>query len=275
MGIYRQVRTVEGSENTTKPRSLARFHFIVGLPRSGCSLLAAILDQNPGFVARVSSPAESVFCRTLGLFDDSSEQSLRFDDQQRIALLRGAIDAIYHDRPLGAAVFDANPAWLDHVDELARLFPLCRFILCVRNPAQIINAIEVSGPLTSDQEALSKSVNRLIASDGAVGAEVARLREALSSSHTERMLVLDYDRLADDPEEAIEVLYDFLREPAFGHDFSDIGRGYGAQIGFSGPVRRSDHAMVLPMRTVLQLSGKAFWRNLKRTSATMMLGRAR
>jgi len=40
-------------------------------------------------------------------------------------------------------------------------------------------------------------------------------------------------------------------------------------------VRHSGVPMLLPTRLVLQLSGRAFWRNLKRTSATLMLGRAR
>jgi sulfotransferase len=40
---------------------LQRFHFISGRPRSGSTLLSAILSQNPRFNAGVSSPLAAFF----------------------------------------------------------------------------------------------------------------------------------------------------------------------------------------------------------------------
>ncbi len=37
------------------------FHFISGLPRSGSTLMGAVLKQNPRFHAGMSSPVASLF----------------------------------------------------------------------------------------------------------------------------------------------------------------------------------------------------------------------
>ena len=43
-----------------------RIHFISGLPRSGSTLLAAILRQNPRFYANMSGPICSLLYDMLG-----------------------------------------------------------------------------------------------------------------------------------------------------------------------------------------------------------------
>lgn len=261
------------AENASKIRSLARFNFIAGLPRSGVSVLTALLNQNPRFLARIGTGAQPVFAELVAASSGDGVLATRLDGDQKVALWRGAVDAVYHDRPFGSVVFDANRDWLDHVDILARLYPLCRFIVCLRNPASIVNSIVLSDDGDLSDAGLNTTIDGLMAEDGAVGRQLAALRRALSSRHAERIFVLDYDRLADDPEDVLDVLYDFLREDEFTHDLTDLT---GDWPGLApGPVRRSDKPNILTTRTVLQLSGRAFWRNLKRTSATMMLGRAR
>lgn len=252
-------------------RSLARFHFVAGLPRSGISVLLAILSQNPRFTARKNGPAEAIFSQLSENYAPGTPSGDLLDDAQRLALWRGAIDAVYHDRLFESSVIDANRDWLRHTDTLVRLYPLSRFIICVRNPAAIVNSITQDGNF-EEEEKLAAKIDDLMSANGTVGKEIAQLRGALSGAHAERMLVLDYDRLVDDPEDAIDVVYDFLREPAFTHDFQNIGPN-GATV--SGPVQRTSKPMMLSTRTILQLSGRAFWRNIRRTSATMMLGRVR
>lgn len=240
------------------------------MPRSGITLLTTLLQQNPRFVAQNNGPAQAVFAHMVEELTFGSMAHDKLDDAQKTALLRGSIDAIYHDRPLDSVVFDANPAWLPRIDRLVRIYPLCRFIVCVRNPAAIVNSILFEDGISGDKE-ISKITDSLMAESGAIGEAVDKLRDALSSGNAERILVLDYDRLVDDPDDAIDVIYDFLREEEFPHNVDNLG-GSGS---FDGPIRRLDYPKLLSTRMILQLSGKAFWRNLKRSAATMLLGRAR
>jgi len=265
---------VSASREDTGPfRSLTRFHFICGLPRSGRGVLAALLQQNPRFRVVLDGPAQAVLAATLERLGGGGIEAGLLDPAQKAALGRAVLDALHHDRAPGATVFDANRDWLLLLDDLVRLYPLCRFIICVRNPAAIVNSHMLAAGGGKSGEDLEDTAAALSAPDGSLGAGLEMLRAALSSPHAERMFVLDYDRLADDPEEVMDVLCDFLREPTFAHDPAEIG-GAGFP-GISGPVRRAENPMLLPTRLVLQLSGRAFWRNLKRTGATLMLGRAR
>jgi len=254
-------------------RHVTRFHFIAGLPRSGVSVLTALLRQNPRFVALPNSPAQQVFTASVARIMEGGPESHLLNPAQKTALLRGVVDAVYHDRPFGAVVFDANRDWLDDLDRLVALYPLCRIIICVRNPAAIVNSVALPSPDQMDDNSHADTAARLTAPDGLIGVEITKLREALSSRHAERIFVLDYDRLVDDPEDVMDALYDFLRVPQFTHNYHEIGGG--ADDDVSGPVRRSGQPMILPTRMILQLSGRAFWRNLRRTSATLMLGRVR
>jgi len=258
--------------NLSDIRPLARFHFIVGLPRSGLSVLAALLHQNPAFVVRLNSPARKLLENARERMAPGGTEAGLLDESQELALLRGIMAAVHHDRGTDCAAFDGNRAWLDEVETLVTLFPLCRFVICVRNPAAIVNAELLEQPAPPQGEALTRFIDSRLDADGPLGAGLAQLRRALSGPHAERMLLVDYDRLADDPEEAMDVIHDFLREPPYHYDFAEIG---GFAPGISGPVIRASHATMLPTRNLLQLSGKAFWRNLRRTRATMLLGRAR
>ncbi len=48
----------------------ARYHFISGLPRSGSTLLAAILRQNPRFHAGISSSLPPLFTDAMEVMAD-------------------------------------------------------------------------------------------------------------------------------------------------------------------------------------------------------------
>ena len=67
-----------------------RFHFISGLPRSGSTLLAAILNQNPRFHAGMTSPLADIMGAVMAEASSKNDFSYDVSDEQRVAML-GAI----------------------------------------------------------------------------------------------------------------------------------------------------------------------------------------
>lgn len=65
-----------------------RVHFISGLPRSGSTLLAGILRQNPGFHAAMSSPVAALMNALLEQTGAGSEFAPFFDESRRKDLCR-------------------------------------------------------------------------------------------------------------------------------------------------------------------------------------------
>ena len=72
-------------------------HFISGLPRSGSTLLAALLRQNPRFEAGMSGPLAGLFGALLGEMSARNEFSVFIDDAKRERILRGLFGNFYGD----------------------------------------------------------------------------------------------------------------------------------------------------------------------------------
>jgi sulfotransferase len=118
-----------------------RLHFISGLPRSGSTLLSAILRQNPAFVAAMTSPVAAV----LGAVHpkiSGGEFAILFDDARRAAMLRGILDAYYGEFAQDRVVFDTNRSWTGRAALLGQLYPDSRVICCVREVGWILDSIE-------------------------------------------------------------------------------------------------------------------------------------
>jgi len=55
---------------------VSKIHFISGLPRSGSTLLAALLRQNPRFQAGMSGPLAGLFGALLGQMSARTDYSV-------------------------------------------------------------------------------------------------------------------------------------------------------------------------------------------------------
>jgi len=253
-------------------------HFISGLPRSGSTLLASILRQNPRFQAGMSSPVGSLFTALQGAMSRRNEAAIFIDEAQKRELLKGIFDSYYHAIHRQKVVFDTNRAWCSKLPTLVRLFPDAKVICCVRHVPWIMdsierlirdNAFELSGifgfePLNT----VYTRVNRLATSDGLVGFALDALREAFWGEHAEKLILVGYEALAKKPEDTLKKLYEFLGEPWFAHDFNDVE--YEAQdfdLALGTPnlhkVRRKvdwiERATVLPPELFNRFVNDAFW----------------
>ena len=70
-------------------------HFISRLPRSGSTLLAAILRQNPALHAHITSPVGSMLGALIADMSAGNETSVFLDEAQRFAVLRGLFSSFY------------------------------------------------------------------------------------------------------------------------------------------------------------------------------------
>ena len=212
---------------------VAQVHFISGLPRSGSTLLAAILRQNPKFHAEITSPVAPLCGAVHQKIAGSGEFSVLFSEQRCAQMLRGLFDIYYADVPAGGVVFDTNRTWTGHAALLGRLFPDCRIICCVREIGWILESIErmrLKNPLRLSKlfpqqpgGTIYTRVDGLMHSEkGLVGGAWSRLREAWFSEAASRLIIVPYDVLVRDPESTLRRLYKELKEPYYSHDFANI-----------------------------------------------------
>src|SRR5271155_3388750 len=116
-------------------------HFISGLPRSGSTLLAALLRQNPRFEAGMSGSLASLFGALLTEMGALNEFSICIEDVKLERILRGLFDNYYADCP-AEVIFDTNRFWCAWMPAIARLFPDAKVIACVRELQWVVDSIE-------------------------------------------------------------------------------------------------------------------------------------
>ena len=254
-------------------------HFISGLPRSGSTLLAAILRQNPRFHAGMTSPVGALYMALEGALSRRNEAAVFITPEQRRNVLRGVFESYYRAIGSEQTVFDTNRAWCAKLPALTELFPQARLICCVRAIPWIMdsverivrrNAFELSGMFGYESGGtVFTRVNRLAAGDGMVGYALDALKEAFYGEQADRLILVEYQALTRAPAGTLRLLYEMLGEPAFAHDFDNVdyeADAFDLALGTPGlhQVRRQvewiERAAVLPPELFSRFQNDSFWR---------------
>lgn len=270
-----------------------RYCFISGLPRSGSTLLSALLRQNPAFTAGISSPLGTLFHAMRNAMGAWNETSVLMTDAHRERILKGLFESYYADQQDKRIVFDTNRAWCARLPALKRLFPEAKVICCVRSVAWIMDSIErliAKHPFQesrlfnndSERATVFTRVDALAQHDRFVGFAWSALKEAVYSEHAEDLLLVDFDLLTAAPGKVLRLIYDFLGESWFEHDFEQVvfdAPDFDQQLGLPGlhkvhpqvrPVRRQT---VLPPDLFSRLDALSFWREMTNSRARMIAAR--
>lgn len=208
-----------------------KIHFIAGLPRSGSTLLAAILRQNPQFHAGMSSPVGGIFLKMLEAVSRKNEAATFISDEQKRDLCAGVFENYYRSVP-EPVIFDTNRLWCAKMPAISSLFPDAKIICCVRDVRWIMDSIErlyrantfdLSGIFGFEAGGTVYSrVNALALSTGIVGFAMDALKEACFGLNRGKLIIVGYEALARQPAATMAEIYRFLGQEQFEHDFEHV-----------------------------------------------------
>nr|WP_217436843.1 sulfotransferase [Pseudomonas koreensis] len=258
---------------------MQQFHFISGLPRSGSTLLSAILLQNPRFHAGMTSPVGALFSGVLEQCSAGSEFGAVIDTDMRRRLLRGLFDAYYADKADKPVVFDTNRQWSSRLPAISDLFPKAKVIACVRNVAWVMDSLERlyrANPYENtklfgdavERNTVYSRCETLAQRNRLVGFAWAALKEAYYGEHADSLLIVDYDLLTQAPERVLRLVYDFIGEPWFEHDFEHLAYDapeFDQALGVAGLHKVKPKVALQSRRTILppdlfkQYADLSFW----------------
>jgi sulfotransferase len=256
-------------------------HFISGLPRSGSTLLSALLRQNPRFCANMTSPVGSLLTALLRQMSQDNETSVFINDEQRADILRSVFSAYYRKQAAEQVVFDTNRLWCSKLPVLSLLYPDAKVICCVRHVPWIVdsierlirrNALEPSKIFNFDPAGTVYSrAEGLGSGNGMIGFAYNSLREAFYGEQSSRLILVTYETLTREPQKALSAIYDFIGEPVFRHDFLNIeydeGEEFDARLGTPGlhrvgrTIRPTERPSILPPDVFRRVEGDSFWRD--------------
>lgn len=225
-----------------------KVHFLSGLPRSGSTLLCAVLRQNPRFSAAVTSPVASLWGALTPKMSAASEFYSFFNDDRRRSVYRSTFNGYYESLSDKDVIFDTNRTWTGRASLIKQIFPEARIICCVRDVAWIIDSIESmlrKNALQTSRvfkfqpgSSVYARVETLMNSDdGLIGQAWSTLREAWFSENAPRVIILTYESFTKDPAAMMARLYQQLDEPHFQHDFENVHYDepdYDADLGMPG-----------------------------------------
>ena len=216
---------------TAKPPE--KLHFISGLPRSGSTLLSAILKQNPRFHAGMTSPVGDLISVLVAEMSGKNDFSVFITEQQRQAVLRGVFRNYYSVYPGLEVAFDTGRIWCSKMATIANLFPNSKVIACVREVPWVLDSVERmvrKHPLTASKMfhfnpngTVYSRTESLIDVAGMVGFSFQATKDAYYGEYAPgRLMLLTYESLTRDPQRAINAIYQFTGEQPFQHDFDNI-----------------------------------------------------
>lgn len=201
---------------------MKNIYFLSGLPRSGSTVLAAILSQNPAVHTTATSGLLDMLVGTLRAWADSMSVQATPDKEaseleiQRI--LRTICDAKYEntDKPV---ILDKARGWASDVNirTMARVLGhKPKIVATVRNiPDCVASMVRIAKPDNLDE---------FLRSSELVG-HVKESYQVLESGYRfapECILFVDYDDLLTNPQKELDRVHAFLGVDAFDYDLSTI-----------------------------------------------------
>ena len=257
---------------------MKKLNFIAGLPRSGTTVLAAILRQNPKFYANVTSPVLGLVSKNIAAMSQSSELASFISDNQRVRILRGIFENYYFGCKQ-SYIFDTNRWWPGKINLIATLFPEAKVVALVRDVSKTVNSFERLFRKNCLQASAIYGFNpdanvygrteMLLGPNGVISSALQCLKEAYYSEHAEKMMIIKYETLVDKPHDVMGCIYEFIGARKFKHHFSGIRLEtpeYDLRLGAPGLhkvkpiIIRDESEPLLPPDIVDRCSRMDFWR---------------
>lgn len=258
-----------------------------GLPRSGSSLLSAILNQNPRFYCGPSSPVPSLILDIENNLNTNELHKAYVKENFQHDIIKSVLTNYYahDDYPV---IIDKNRSWTHRLEYLNKYFD-------IENPKVICTVRDLSEILASFISMIHRSNQRnfidaklekqrvpvsdftrcqLIASDGPLGRGYTGLQKAFESGFGKYIHLVEYNNLVNDPKRTLEDIYNFLGEEYYEHSFDNVQNKYreddGAIYGLPDmhdvrPAVKSTAKKpedVLPEQVIKDVTGLEFWRKL-------------
>ena len=226
---------------TSEPKKNKKLFFLVALPRSGNTLFASIINQNPNIVCTANSITLEIM-KDLFLLKET-DVFLNYPDHRSLDnVLDSVYDNYYKDWPQ-EYIIDRGPVLAKgnfelikkHFKRPFKCIVLLRDLMDVlasfmkwytENPDAFPNRFN----LKNDEEKLSTFMNK----EGGIAKELEAIKNAYN--YPEICHFVKYDDLVARPQEEITKVYNFLELPKFNHYFQDLkqininGIGYDDRI---------------------------------------------
>lgn len=243
----------------------------------------------------MTSPVGGLVDRMLEAMSEDNEFSAFISPEQKRALIASIFSAYCHPQAEKEVIFDTNRLWCSKLPLILELFPEAKVICCVRNIAWIMdsiellirrNAFDVSRLFNNPAERATVYSRTEALSQGSrlVGYAYNALKEAFYSEQSASILLVDYELLTINPTKTMSLIYQFLGEAHFEHDFENVQYQepeFDNRLNTKGLHQVRDRVEFKPRKTILppdlfeRFDGLSFWTDPTNSCASAIVAKAK
>lgn len=204
-------------------------NIIMGLPRSGSTLLCNILSQNPTFAVEHTSPLPALLRTMVTVWSQSPDTKGGLvperRDETEAKLLRCARSFCDSWNGTEKVPFNKSRNWALNLLPLWQIYPDSKVIVLVRDLREVFASFEKQQrkfPLLDENPTLDitqRAIN-MFSSQGMIGGPLKGIEDILA--RRQEVHWVKYEDFVRHPMEAMERLYCYLDQPSFDHDFEDV-----------------------------------------------------
>lgn len=212
------------------------FYFMSGLPRSGSTLLTALLNQNPEIHASTNSPLLDTIHYTEDYLLYNSEQYKATPNPEGAHKVLSSIPHNYYFNTPQNIIIDKSRGWVNQIQHITDYITKEPKIICpVRSIHDILSSflllIHKSTTISFVDELLilnqkeitdNNRCDYLMSSQGIIGQSLYALSQAFSKGYKKNILLIEYNDLVNYPQRELDRIYDFLNLSRYSHDFENV-----------------------------------------------------
>jgi sulfotransferase len=194
--------------------------FLSGIPRSGITLISAILNQNPNIYVTTTSPLVELLWRNYKLWEENREDfaTKKLQDIKK-PYLRKLTNLYYSELTNKPVVIDKRRQWqnIENIKMYKNIFGEMPKIICpVRNVEEIIASF------ISLYQKNNRKWNYKEMKDNIFENSYFQLKECFNSEFRGCLLLVEYNDLVTKTKEVLDKIYDFVKQPSYKHDLNNI-----------------------------------------------------
>jgi sulfotransferase len=214
------------------------YHFLAGLPRSGNTLLSAILNQNPDIYSTPLSPLPSLMWDFANTCNNAEQVNRNIENQIKSEIFLSSFMDNYYKEVEKPVVIDREKAWgtpanLSIIKQYVT--PTPKIIFTVRDILEIIasfikmdadylkngayNSNYYMANYRSEKDLVSEF---LMEPNGDIDKGLLSLASAFYPENKGMFHIVEYNNLVFNPEETMAGIYNFLDMPNYEHNFKKI-----------------------------------------------------
>jgi len=210
---------------------MKKYYFMAGLPRSGSTVLASLLNQNTDVYVTPTSPMLTVTVKMQESWREDPAVKANYFEEQARNLTKAILPAFWQHRP-EPIIIDKSRGWAQNMTAVNALFGEKIKVVVVERDLPSIMAswltiIKKQTNSNFDKNLMLKGFmptdeNRVMAMWFDMVKECMEGSQKIKRDTPDQIIVINYDDLMKDPARELSNIEQFLNLPKYTYDFDNI-----------------------------------------------------